>query len=344
MISDFAHSTRRCSLGRRTASLQSGLLARTRTRARTHEFNVPKELDCPRNPCRKAGNRLPPSAAARASRCAAPASTARACSRSRRSPRASASSNTPAASSPGSRRRSCRRTTPTIPTTPSSSISTTSTSSTALDGGNAAKWINHACGPNCEADEVGDRIFITALRDIEPGRGAQLRLRADPRRQAHQESEEGVRLPLRDAASAGARCSPRRSGEPPRRPGHRARRRDRIDEQRPAGTGACGDSQRRARPSRHTCSSPSGSTPAAAATVAPGTAPRAHRSLARWRGRSRAPISRGSRSRSASPLGRCARAAARRRPDRPEMAERSLAARRRATTRPAARDASSPGC
>ena len=37
------------------------------------------------------------------------------------------------------------------------------------DGGNAAKWINHACGPNCEADEVDKRIFITALRDIEPG-------------------------------------------------------------------------------------------------------------------------------------------------------------------------------
>jgi hypothetical protein len=38
-----------------------------------------------------------------------------------------------------------------------------------LDGGNAAKWINHACGPNCEADEDDGRVFITALRDIEPG-------------------------------------------------------------------------------------------------------------------------------------------------------------------------------
>ena len=39
------------------------------------------------------------------------------------------------------------------------------------DGGNAAKWINHACGPNCEADEDDDagRVFIKALRDIEPG-------------------------------------------------------------------------------------------------------------------------------------------------------------------------------
>jgi uncharacterized protein len=38
-----------------------------------------------------------------------------------------------------------------------------------LDGGNAAKWINHACGPNCEADEEGARVFIKALRDIAPG-------------------------------------------------------------------------------------------------------------------------------------------------------------------------------
>jgi len=36
-------------------------------------------------------------------------------------------------------------------------------------GGNAARWINHACKPNCEADEVDGRIFIKALRDIEPG-------------------------------------------------------------------------------------------------------------------------------------------------------------------------------
>lgn len=35
-------------------------------------------------------------------------------------------------------------------------------------GGNAARWINHSCAPNCEADEVDGRIFIRALRDIEP--------------------------------------------------------------------------------------------------------------------------------------------------------------------------------
>jgi SET domain-containing protein len=37
-------------------------------------------------------------------------------------------------------------------------------------GGNAARWINHACEPNCQADETVDgRVFIHALRDLSPG-------------------------------------------------------------------------------------------------------------------------------------------------------------------------------
>ncbi|WP_082844456.1 SET domain-containing protein [Ralstonia mannitolilytica] len=36
-------------------------------------------------------------------------------------------------------------------------------------GGNRARWINHACKPNCEAREKDGRVFIHALRDIEPG-------------------------------------------------------------------------------------------------------------------------------------------------------------------------------
>ena len=39
----------------------------------------------------------------------------------------------------------------------------------ALYGGNASRWINHACDPNCEPDEIGGRIFIRALRDIRAG-------------------------------------------------------------------------------------------------------------------------------------------------------------------------------
>lgn len=41
-----------------------------------------------------------------------------------------------------------------------------------IDGGvagNASRWINHACEPNCEAEEDERRIFIKALRKIKPG-------------------------------------------------------------------------------------------------------------------------------------------------------------------------------
>lgn len=36
-------------------------------------------------------------------------------------------------------------------------------------GGNASRYINHSCDPNCEADEVGGRVFIRSLRPIAPG-------------------------------------------------------------------------------------------------------------------------------------------------------------------------------
>jgi Proteins containing SET domain len=37
-------------------------------------------------------------------------------------------------------------------------------------GGNDARWINHSCDPNCEAIEEDDeRVFIDALRDLQPG-------------------------------------------------------------------------------------------------------------------------------------------------------------------------------
>ena len=39
----------------------------------------------------------------------------------------------------------------------------------ALYGGNSSRWINHACDPNCEAEEQNRRIFIKALRNIEAG-------------------------------------------------------------------------------------------------------------------------------------------------------------------------------
>lgn len=39
----------------------------------------------------------------------------------------------------------------------------------AVVGGNSSRWINHACAPNCEADEQDGRIFIKALRNIKAG-------------------------------------------------------------------------------------------------------------------------------------------------------------------------------
>ncbi len=37
------------------------------------------------------------------------------------------------------------------------------------DEGNDARWINHSCEPNCEAQEDKGRVFIHALRDITRG-------------------------------------------------------------------------------------------------------------------------------------------------------------------------------
>ena len=47
-----------------------------------------------------------------------------------------------------------------------------------------------SCDPNCEAIEEDDRIFIHAMRDIEPGRRTLLRLRLGNRRTDHEESKK----------------------------------------------------------------------------------------------------------------------------------------------------------
>ena len=36
-------------------------------------------------------------------------------------------------------------------------------------GGNSARWINHSCAPNCEADEQDGRVFIKTLQAIRAG-------------------------------------------------------------------------------------------------------------------------------------------------------------------------------
>ena len=52
-------------------------------------------------------------------------------------------------------------------------------------GGNIARFINHACRPNCWFEVAGTTIWIRASRRIEAGRRADLRLR-DRRRPHHQ--------------------------------------------------------------------------------------------------------------------------------------------------------------
>ena len=38
-----------------------------------------------------------------------------------------------------------------------------------IDGEGVAAFINHSCDPNCEADEIKGRVWITAIKDIEAG-------------------------------------------------------------------------------------------------------------------------------------------------------------------------------
>jgi SET domain-containing protein len=39
----------------------------------------------------------------------------------------------------------------------------------ARQNGNTARWINHSCTPNLEAEQEGMRVFLKALRDIKVG-------------------------------------------------------------------------------------------------------------------------------------------------------------------------------
>lgn len=36
-------------------------------------------------------------------------------------------------------------------------------------GGNSSRWINHACDANCQAVEIGERVYIDVTRSISPG-------------------------------------------------------------------------------------------------------------------------------------------------------------------------------
>ena len=40
---------------------------------------------------------------------------------------------------------------------------------TVIDGEGMAAYLNHSCDPNCEVDEIKDRVWIFAIRDIAAG-------------------------------------------------------------------------------------------------------------------------------------------------------------------------------
>ncbi|OWT74364.1 MULTISPECIES: SET domain-containing protein [unclassified Achromobacter] len=63
---------------------------------------------------------------------------------------------------------------PTNPNDPFHTFFFSTTSGKVIDGGdngNDARWINHSCAPNCEAQEgkSGKRVYIVALRDLPRG-------------------------------------------------------------------------------------------------------------------------------------------------------------------------------
>lgn len=38
-----------------------------------------------------------------------------------------------------------------------------------IDGHGTAMFINHSCDPNCETDEIDDRVWVIAIRNIKAG-------------------------------------------------------------------------------------------------------------------------------------------------------------------------------
>jgi SET domain-containing protein len=78
-------------------------------------------------------------------------------------------------------------------------------------GGNASRFINHSCEPNCDALIEGGRVFITAARDIRPGE--ELTYDYSVRREGGEEEEPPERYACRCGARRcrGTILSPRRA-------------------------------------------------------------------------------------------------------------------------------------
>jgi hypothetical protein len=209
MMSRLAHLFRRLARATLRAMPTICHLARTHacTRARAHRFNVPNEEDrasppCP-NPCCHRGAR----AGGGASRSGAAACTARACSRCK-----------PIAAGETHHRVHRRghhlaRGAAPPPARPEPDPNHTFyfhiDDQHVIDanvGGNASRWINHACDPNCEADETDGRVFIKALRDRCPAKSCSTTTACD-RRALHAQAEEAstsAAAALTPAAARGA--------------------------------------------------------------------------------------------------------------------------------------------
>jgi len=92
-----------------------------------------------------------------------------------------------------------------------------------IDGagyGNTARYVNHSCTPNCEAELDGDRVFFYAVRDIKEGEEITIDygeeyfdefIKPDGCKCMHCKSKEKQKPPaLRLAAPDPARLFPRR--------------------------------------------------------------------------------------------------------------------------------------
>ena len=224
--------------------------SRARARARTHEFNVPKESDSPEKPCQDPAHRHRRRPRGRRIQVRRSGIHGKGVFALRRSPRASRSSSTPASVITWKQAQKRRRTTPTSRTTRSSSTSTTSTSSTATTAATRPSGSTTPAARTARPTRrTTPRLHQGAARH-RARRGAQLRLRPDPRRQQH---EEGRRRSSRAAAARPECRGTMLAPEGERRRTRTRRRSERVGDpalERVAETGSTNDDLLGARPRR----------------------------------------------------------------------------------------------
>ncbi len=77
-------------------------------------------------------------------------------------------------------------------------------------GGNEARFVNHSCAPNCEAVNDGGRIFIEALRTLEPGQELTYDYRLDVQEEEAASRDERYACRCGAASCRGTMTVPRR--------------------------------------------------------------------------------------------------------------------------------------